>query len=488
MYAFRFSRAVLSASVLAGLCVSADAGIRYAVTLLPDVSWDNYFYPVAMNNKGEVVGKAWNDHGYIWRPGAGYAWLGQPFNLSWFNPSAINDYGQVVGTVKHAFGTTIIGYLKDPVHGWVVPSSADSLTDISSNGHIAGEDVNWDGWALASYWESHDSLMTTVSTSIASQSKGVNASGTVCGYYYPILWDSRAFVWTSAGGMHALPVPADTVSSQALSINDSGQIAGSITRTSDNRSHAVLWTGGPGPLDLGTLGGEACANAVNNAGQVVGYSRIAGGAALGFIHFNNHLFDLNTMTVAGSPTIVTTIDINDVGQILAYTSAGYAVLTPAYMANADFQAPLTGNWNVSGLGSAQTVEYGGAGQYVARLTAGSPVTISQNVVTPPGPFELAFDYQFLSTDPLCELTVSLAGVEVGSLTAPSVLSGGMTTESWMITDPALRGLDAASLSFTYDGPSGSQGYLDNITITQTPEPASLTLLLVGGLAMISRRK
>jgi probable HAF family extracellular repeat protein len=360
----------------------------------------------------------------------------------------------------------------------------------SSDLHLAGGDTIWIGTRDATrcgYWETPDSAMTYVYLGTDSQSMSVNVNGKVCGYYNNGA-TPQAFAWTASAGMHALPVPGDTSSSLAVSINNSGQMAGYLARTSDSRSHAVLWTGSTQPLDLGTLGGNAYALAVNNVAQVVGWSMYASGGVMGVIHFNNNMYDLNTMVVAGSPQIGRALDINDMGEILVETSSGAGILRPVYMTNSDFQAPLTGNWNVSGAGSAQTVEYGGAGQYVARLTAGSPVTISQSVTTPPGPFELAFDYQFLSTDPLCEMTVSLAGVEIGSLTAPPVLAGGMTTESWMITDQALRGLDAASLSFTYDGPSGSQGYLDNITITQTPEPATLALLAVGGLALIRRRK
>ncbi|MCX5653963.1 MAG: PEP-CTERM sorting domain-containing protein, partial [Planctomycetota bacterium] len=130
----------------------------------------------------------------------------------------------------------------------------------------------------------------------------------------------------------------------------------------------------------------------------------------------------------------------------------------------------------------------GGGQYAACLTAGSPVIVSQDVATPPTLFDLSFDYRFLSTDPACHLIVQLAGEEVESLYAPPTLAADMEWVSVQISDPALQGLNAATLGFTYDGPSGSQVLIDNVKITQLPEPATLSLLALGGLLALRRRR
>jgi probable HAF family extracellular repeat protein len=66
--------------------------------------------------------------------------------------------------------------------------------------------------------------------------------------------------------------------SNALAINDAGQLAGAA-ETATGAWHAVLWAGGA-PTDLGTLGGSrSAALALNNAGQVAGWAATGLGGA-----------------------------------------------------------------------------------------------------------------------------------------------------------------------------------------------------------------
>jgi hypothetical protein len=51
MLARQLFRFPLVVSVLVGLCVSVEAGIQYSITLLPDVGYSNYFYPVSLVNR-----------------------------------------------------------------------------------------------------------------------------------------------------------------------------------------------------------------------------------------------------------------------------------------------------------------------------------------------------------------------------------------------------------------------------------------------------
>ena len=74
-------------------------------------------------------------------------------------------------------------------------------------------------------------------------------------------------------------------------------------------SHAFLYRGGV-MHDLGTLGGQnSVANAINNSGQIVGYSQVAPSAAdlqsgqqiyHGFLYESGKMIDLNTMISATS--------------------------------------------------------------------------------------------------------------------------------------------------------------------------------------------
>jgi probable HAF family extracellular repeat protein len=53
-------------------------------------------------------------------------------------------------------------------------------------------------------------------------------------------------------------------------VSDSGRVVGTTTAAGSNLYHAFSSTERDGMVDLGTLGGDALAAAVNNRGQVVG--------------------------------------------------------------------------------------------------------------------------------------------------------------------------------------------------------------------------
>src|SRR4029453_12159376 len=58
--------------------------------------------------------------------------------------------------------------------------------------------------------------------------------------------------------------------STAVAVSDSGRVVGTTTAAGSNLYHAFSSTERDGRVDLGPLGGDALAAAVNNRGQVVG--------------------------------------------------------------------------------------------------------------------------------------------------------------------------------------------------------------------------
>ena len=103
--------------------------------------------------------------------------------------------------------------------------------------------------------------------------------------------------------------------SNARAINDAGQIVG-WSDTASGEQHAFLWTAAGGMVDLGTLGGlSSSAVAINEAGQVVGRAATASGDEHAFLWTAaGGMIDLGTLGGAGSRSQAE--GINDAGQVV----------------------------------------------------------------------------------------------------------------------------------------------------------------------------
>jgi probable HAF family extracellular repeat protein len=99
--------------------------------------------------------------------------------------------------------------------------------------------------------------------------RAMNESGQVVGYSDTTgNTGTHAFAWTAAGGIVDLGAPAGT-GSFATDVSDSGQVVGYLSSGT-----AFSWTANGGMVGLPALadGDSSAANAVNNRGQVVGWS------------------------------------------------------------------------------------------------------------------------------------------------------------------------------------------------------------------------
>ena len=105
---------------------------------------------------------------------------------------------------------------------------------------------------------------------VSSNAVAINDAGQVVGNSTDSSGNSHAFFWTSSGGMLDLGVLPGDVNSQAVALNDAGQVVGINT----DYSRSFFWTSSGGMQDLGTLPGYdvTAARSINGSGQIVGYS------------------------------------------------------------------------------------------------------------------------------------------------------------------------------------------------------------------------
>jgi probable HAF family extracellular repeat protein len=103
--------------------------------------------------------------------------------------------------------------------------------------------------------------------------------------------------------------------SRANAINNAGDVVG-ISTIVDVGMHAFLYRGGA-MRDLGTLGGSTSeAHGLNDGGEVVGEARTALGETHAFLYSGGAMYDLNLLIAADSGwVLITACTINDAGQI-----------------------------------------------------------------------------------------------------------------------------------------------------------------------------
>ncbi len=222
--------------------------------------------------------------------------------------NGLNNAGQVVGLAEAADGTSYpvmwSGGVATPLS--TRPGRALAL---SAGGAAAGNVMSADGLrldaTLLSGGHAHD--LGTLGGSF-SNAVAVNDSGQVAGYARTPDEKDHAFLATASGmvdlGTFGGPY------SYAYGLNQSGLVVGSAYDASGT-PRCFLSTGG-GLVDPGTLGGRACnALAVNDAGQVTGNSATSAGIGHAFLFDSRGMVDLGTL--GGSSSVG--YAINRLGQV-----------------------------------------------------------------------------------------------------------------------------------------------------------------------------
>jgi probable HAF family extracellular repeat protein len=333
---------------------------------------------IDINGAGSSSGHAWgiNDRshivGWTWSMGASYyyvprGWLSGNSQLIgldlilWSDlscvPWEVNMSTQVVGTVqKHdTYGSCWYPFIWQDSNGNGSNDLGELITlgVLDTNGHYGtAYDINEQGWIVGGMdtnslptsqrnaflivptnglWDNDtasynvNERMTNLGTLGGSwcEAWDINASNDIVGY--STLADNlttNAFLWRS-GAMTNLndliPTNSGWILQEARGINDSGRIAG--FGAVSNRVHAFLLSPVAGNstytvTDLGTLGGTvSVANALNEAGQVVGWALDSNGQQHAVLWEYGRARNLGELT-DGTNGASEATDINNLGQIV----------------------------------------------------------------------------------------------------------------------------------------------------------------------------
>jgi probable HAF family extracellular repeat protein len=275
--------------LLLSYSIPASSERRYVITdLTPNATAG--CGAVAINNQGQIVGFVNGlSSGVLWKNGT-MKEIGCLPGGRWSTASGINNAGQITGFSYTSSGTQqaivweneiMMGLPAPPlpVVSWDFHSSR--ATDINDLGQVAGIVITKGGIERACLWTNGGGReLGVLPGGLHSSAWALNDLGQVVGNsQFAGVWMEHAVLWDN-GGIIDLGLPAGTTYSSPYDINNHGQIVG-IARYEDRGPNhftygpwrAWVWQNGS-IEELPPMPGEqaSSASAINNNGQILGYS------------------------------------------------------------------------------------------------------------------------------------------------------------------------------------------------------------------------
>ncbi|MBN2270814.1 MAG: hypothetical protein JXN61_09385 [Sedimentisphaerales bacterium] len=256
----------LSLLVVSSVLFGAEPGFggvlpRYEITDL-SAQGCGRSTPYAINDIGQVAGHSHDSEGgaFFWDRRIGMIDLGVLRRRDWSVAYGVNNLGQAVGFSGEDDGEAFIWDSENGMRRLEGVGFGTIAYAINNAGQVVV-----DAEFVSFLWDPNEGLIELGSLDgDRTLAYAINNTGQVAGHAYTSVSEYHAFIWDRATGMRDLGTLGGRYS-RAYGINDTGQVVGdSSTTTGDWR--AFLWSSNTGMIDLG----EGYANAINNAGQVVG--------------------------------------------------------------------------------------------------------------------------------------------------------------------------------------------------------------------------
>lgn len=354
-----------------------------------------------INDRGDVAGEldfrqdlGLARHAIVWPAQGGMIDLTQDELYLLATAEGISNSGTVVGNY------TTDGSIPSGSFRWSngtfesIPVFAPGQVRVQSvdeRGQFVGRAMNKEFLTPAVVWDSllrhRDLPMDDARAALAHDINGWGQiAGTVTVSYTPPT--NNAFLWNPSGDFIDLGGLPGLNTTRAHALNNRGEVVGYSGNPFDD--HAFYWTEATGMLDLGNLGIAfgASASDINDAGVIVGYTYRGDGRVAAVWH-DMEIYDLNTLVETPGWRLGEARGINEQGQIVGdgrFNNRYHAVIvTPTG------QLPLTSIGPTPGVaGRMNTIE-------VRNATAGGTVFVAYGsrtgVVQVPGCDGVTIDIQ-----------------------------------------------------------------------------------------------
>lgn len=338
---------ILSMSVLPGvkqvMAAASYIANGYLVELLP--SGQGTHFPIAMNSQGAIVGEGkgssgWTRNAVIWNVDGSYSNLTPDEQSIYSSAHGISADGVVVG---HFNNRPVIWANGQHVPIGGVATGYGAADDINAVGDVVGQ-VQFNYQPRAFIYQAGESrFLAGLNGYTSSRAYAINVHGQVSGTAQVASGKTHAVIWNNDVPTDLGTLPDDG-SSYGIDINDAGQVVGySMSASYPVRQTPVIWQA-DGIVSLGSLGGTGgIAKAINNHGQVVGYAITAKGIQHPFLWQNGVMTDLAPVLQGLCAELSTcgrgmAVSINDAGQIVGTTNIAGTFYPQVYRLT-----PITGS-------------------------------------------------------------------------------------------------------------------------------------------------